>query len=147
MRNKCHPTGRSDRAALPGSVAPRSRLRVVRGLRVARNVLIIAAIAALVAFGPGGGNGADAVLTALSLAFLAVIVAFVYRTYLDNQLTVATLSDGRRALLFGAVGLIVLLIAGNDEFFDSGGGTLAWVLLLAAAIAAIWRVWFEAREY
>ena len=119
----------------------------MRGLRVARNILIIAAIAAVVAFAPGGGNGADTVLTALSLAFLAVIAAFVYRLYLDNQLTIATLSDGRRALLLGAVGLLALLVAGNDEFFDSGGGTLAWVLLFAAAIAAIWRVWFEAREY
>ena len=119
----------------------------MRGLRVARNVLIIAAIAGLVAFAPGGSNGADTVLTALSLAFLAVIAAFVYRTYLENQLTIATLSDDRRAILYGAVGLIVLLIAGNDELFDSGGGTLAWVLLFAGAIAAIWRVWSEAREY
>ena len=83
----------------------------------------------------------------IAFGLIAVIAAFVYRMYLENQLTVATLSDGRRALLLGAVGLIVLLIAGNDEFFDSGGGTLAWVLLFAAAIAAIWRVWFEAREY
>jgi hypothetical protein len=112
-----------------------------------RNVAIIAAIAGLVAFAPGGGNGVDTVTTALILGFLAVMTAFVYRLYLENQLTIATLSDGRRAILFGAVGLIVLLVAGNDEMFSSGGGTLAWVLLLAAALGAIWRIWFEARDY
>ena len=48
----------------------------------------------------------------------------------QNQLTLATLSDGRRAILYGAFGLIALLIAGSDELFSSGGGTLAWILLL-----------------
>jgi hypothetical protein len=43
--------------------------------------------------------------------------------------------------------LIALLIAGSDEMFSSGGGTLAWVLLLAAAVAAIWRIWIEANSY
>jgi hypothetical protein len=116
-------------------------------MRHVRNVLIIAILAAVVAFSPGGGNGADTVLTALTMGFLIALVAFVYQFYRENQLTLATLHDGRRAILFGALGLIVLLIAGTDEFFDSGGGTLAWVLLLGAAIAAIWRVWVEARSY
>ena len=62
-------------------------------------------------------------------------------------MTLATLSDGRRAILYGSLGLIALLIAGTDEFFASGGGTLAWILLLGAAIAAIWRVWAEANTY
>ena len=65
----------------------------------------------------------------------------------QNQLTLATLSDGRRAILYAALGLIALLIAGSDEMFSSGGGTLAWILLLGASIAAIWRVWIEANTY
>ena len=43
----------------------------------------------------------------------------------QNQLTLATLSDGRRAILYGALGMIALLIAGSDELFSTGGGTLA----------------------
>ena len=65
----------------------------------------------------------------------------------ENQLTLATLSDGRRAILYGALGLIVLLIAGTDELFSSGGGTLAWVLLFAGSVAAICLVWKEANTY
>ena len=48
----------------------------------------------------------------------------------QNQLTLATLSDGRRAIFYGAFGVIALLIAGSDELFSTGGGTLLWILLL-----------------
>ena len=65
----------------------------------------------------------------------------------QNQLTLATLSDGRRALLYGALGMIALLIAGTDKLFASGGGTLVWIVLLGASIAAIWRVWIDANSY
>lgn len=100
-----------------------------------------------VAFVPGGGNAADTVLTALTIGFLAAIAWFLYVFSRENQLTLSTLSDGRRAILYGALGLIALLIAGTDEFFDSGAGTLAWILLLGASVAAIWRVWLEANTY
>ena len=43
--------------------------------------------------------------------------------------------------------MIALLIAGTDELFSSGGGTLAWILLLARSVAAIWRIWIEANTY
>ena len=85
--------------------------------------------------------------TALTIGFLAAIAWLLYTLSRQNQLTLATLSDGRRAVLYGALGLIALLIAGTDEFFASGGGTLAWILLLGAAVAAIWRVWVEANTY
>ncbi|MGN6216932.1 MAG: hypothetical protein ACTHN7_08245 [Solirubrobacterales bacterium] len=100
-----------------------------------------------VAFLPGGGNLAEAVFTALTMALLAGITWMVYVLSRENQLTLATLSDGRRAVLYGAVGMILLLIAGSDKLFSSGGGTLLWILLLAASIAAIWKVWMEANTY
>ena len=100
-----------------------------------------------VAFVPGGGNAANTVLTALTMGFLAGITWLIYTLGRQNQLTLATLSDGRRAVLYGALGLIALLIVGTDELLDTGGGTLAWILLMGAAIAAIWRVWLEANTY
>ena len=104
-------------------------------------------LAAVVAFTPAGGNAADAILTAITMGFLAAIAWTVYVLSRQQQLTLATLSDGRRAILYAALGLIALLIAGNDEMFASGGGTLAWILLLGASIAAIWRIWTEANTY
>jgi hypothetical protein len=100
-----------------------------------------------VAFLPGGGNFAAAVLTALTMALLAGIAWMVYTFSRENQLTLSTLTDSRRALLYGAIGMVLLLIAGSDKLFETGGGTLLWIVLLAASIAAIWKVWMEANTY
>jgi hypothetical protein len=100
-----------------------------------------------VAFVPGGGNVASALLAALTMALLAGISWMVYTLSRENQLTLATLTDGRRAILYGAVGMILLLLAGSDRLLASGGGTLLWILLLAASVAAIWKVWMEANTY
>ncbi len=115
-------------------------------MRAARNVAIIMLLALVVAFLPGGGNAAEALITALTMALLAGVAWMVYTLSRENQLTLATLSDGRRALLYGAVGMILLLIAGTDKLFSSGGGTLLWIVLLAASVAAIWRVWMDANS-
>jgi hypothetical protein len=100
-----------------------------------------------VAFLPGGGNFAAAVLTALTMALLAGIAWMVYTFSRENQLTLSTLTDGRRALLYGAIGMVLLLIAGSDKLFASGGGTLLWIVLLGISVAAIWKVWMEANTY
>jgi hypothetical protein len=116
-------------------------------MRTLRNAVIVMLLALAVAFVPGGGNVADAVRIAITMGFLAAIAwaAFVWSR--QNQLTVATLSDGRRAILYAVLGLIALLIAGSDEMLSSGAGTLAWILLLGASVAAIWRIWIETRTY
>jgi hypothetical protein len=116
-------------------------------MRAARNLAIVLLLAVVVAFAPAGGNAAETILTAITMAFLAAIAWTVYVLSRQRQLTLATLSDGRRAILYAALGMIALLIAGSDELFSSGGGTLAWILLLAASIAAIWRIWIEANTY
>jgi len=116
-------------------------------VRTVRNVAIIMLLALGVAFLPGGGNAVDTVFTALTMAFLAGIVWMLYTLSRQNQLTLATLSDGRRAIFYAAFGVIALLIAGTDKLFSSGGGTLLWIVLLGASIVAIWRIWLEANTY
>lgn len=116
-------------------------------MRTARNVAIVMALALGVAFLPNGGNFADAVLTALTMGFLAAIAWMVYALARQNRLTLAALADSRRAVLYGAFGMIALLIAGADKMFETGGGTLLWIVLLGVSVAAIWRVWIEAGSY
>jgi hypothetical protein len=116
-------------------------------VRTARNVAIIMVLALGVAFAPSGQNFADAVLTALTMGFLAGITWMLYVLSRENQLTLATLSDGRRAIFYGAFGLLALLVAGAPKLFDSGGGTVLWILMLVAAVMAIYRVWTEANTY
>jgi hypothetical protein len=116
-------------------------------VRTARNVAIVLVLAFGVAFVPGGSNAAETIFTALTMGFLAGIAWMLYTLSRQNQLTLATLTDARRAIFYGAFGMIALLIAGTDKLFSSGGGTLLWILLLGASVAAIWRIWVEANTY
>lgn len=113
-------------------------------MRTARNIAIIALLAVPIAFVPGGGNVAEAILTALLLAFLAGFAFMVYNLYRQNQLTVSSLTDSRRAMLFGALGGIALLVAGQDEITDGAGGFVIWIGLLIACGFLIFAVWREA---
>jgi hypothetical protein len=114
-------------------------------LLVARNISIIAVLALGVAFLPRGGDVASAVFTAITMAFLAVMTLAVYGASRSNSMTLMGLPDSRRFVLYSALGLIVLLIAGASKMFDTGLGTLAWILLLASAVIGIWLVWSEAK--
>jgi hypothetical protein len=116
-------------------------------MQTLRNIAIIAALAAVVDFAPGGGAAADAVLAALTMLFFAAIVWMVYRLYREQQMTLATLSDGRKAGLFAAVGAIALLVVAYDDFIDWTGGLLLWLALLAGCIAVIFLIWREATTY
>lgn len=116
-------------------------------MRTARNVAIVMVLALGVAFAPAGGNVAEAVFTALTMGFLAGIAWLLYTLSRQNQLTLATLSDRRRAVFYGAFGMLALLVAGTDKMFASGGGTLLWILLLGASVASIWWVWAQANTY
>jgi hypothetical protein len=116
-------------------------------VRTVRDIAIIMALALAVAFAPSGGNVAEAILTAITMGFLAALAWMLFVLGRQNQLTLATLTDARRAILYGALGMIALLIAGSGELFASGGGTLLWILLLGASVAAIWRIWAEANTY
>ncbi|MGK2933442.1 MAG: hypothetical protein ACSLFD_11880 [Solirubrobacterales bacterium] len=116
-------------------------------MKTARNVLIIAVLALGVAFLPNGGNFADAVLTAITMGFLAVLSFAVYQAYRANRLTMLAMPDPRRLVLLSAVGLVVLLISGASMMFSTGLGTLAWLLLLGSAGVAIWLVVSEAKSY
>jgi hypothetical protein len=116
-------------------------------VKTARNVAIIMLLALGVAFLPGGGNAVETVFTAIVMGFLAGITWMLYTLSRENQLTLATLTDNRRAIFYGAFGMLALLIAWQDKLWSTGMGTLLWLVLLAAAVVAIWRVWTEANTY
>jgi hypothetical protein len=116
-------------------------------MQTLRNVAIIAVLALAVAVLPAGGTAADVALELLLMGFLVAIGLFAYRIYLENQLTLSTLSDARRAILYGACGVIALMIVGTDELTGSGTGVLVWVGLIGLSAFAIVRVWTDAQRY
>lgn len=116
-------------------------------MRLARNLLIIALLAAAVAFLPNGGNLADAVMTAITLGFLAAITWAVLQLARSRQLLLDSLPDSRRVVLYAGAGLIVLMVAGAGNLMRSGPGTVVWLALLASGAALIWLPLSEARRY
>ena len=112
-----------------------------------RNVAIIALLAAAVDLLPGGGEAAATVVALLTMLFFAAIAWFTYRVYREQQLTLSTLSDARKAGLFGAVGGIALLVVAYDNFRSWEGGLVLWVALVAACFGAIFLIWRDASTY
>ncbi|HEY7150440.1 MAG TPA: hypothetical protein VH391_02040 [Solirubrobacterales bacterium] len=117
-------------------------------MRLARNIAIVLLLAVPVAFLPGGGQAAQTVVTALTMAFLAALGFALYELYRNNRLTVDTLPDDQRAVLFGSAGVLVLMVAGADPMLGGGGfGAVLWVTLVACAVIAIISVWNRAHTY
>ena len=117
-------------------------------LRTARNIGIIALLAVPVAFLPGGGQAAQTVITALTMAFLATLGFAAWQLYRSNRLTFDTLPDDQRAVLFGSIGVIALMVAGAGKLLGGGGfGAVIWVILVACAVIAIISVWNRAHTY
>jgi hypothetical protein len=116
-------------------------------MQTARNVAIIALLAFFVAAVPGGGETAAVVGAILSMAFLSVIAWALYRFYVDREMTLLGMTDGQRAVVYGAVGAVALLIVGYEEFQSWSGGTLVWIMLMAGAIAAAFFTWRSATTY
>ena len=116
-------------------------------LQTARNIAIILALAAGVDFLPGGGAAAATVLSALMLIFLAAIAWLLYRVYREQQLTLATLTDARKAGLFGAVGAMALLVVAYDDFRSWTGGIVLRIALMAGCVGIIFLIWRAATTY
>jgi hypothetical protein len=118
-----------------------------RGTRTAADVAIILLLALGVAFLPGGGNAAQAAIAVLTMAFLVAIGVAGRQLYRENQLEVSSLGDRERWMLYGGIGLLVLMVAGADSLLDTAGGTLLWIALIALGLIVVARVWIEAHRY
>ncbi len=115
-------------------------------MRTARNIAIIAVLALIVDVVPGGGNVAEGILALISIVFLALIGAAGYQLYRQYRLDYLGLTDGQRALVVGALGAIVLMIAGASELTKSGAGLLVWLAVIAFAVISLIKVWGDARS-
>ncbi len=115
-------------------------------MSTARNIAIVLAIAAAIEFLPGGGDVADLVSRALSAAFIGVFVlggVFLYRRF---RLDLEQLSTGYRALLYGAIGVLVLALAASSRLTNTSSGALVFVALLAGVAGALLVVWRRYRS-
>ena len=117
-------------------------------MATARNVAIIVAISAVVAFLPGGGDSAAFVGAVLSTLITVAFAWIAARLYREHRLGLFSLGDQHRALLYGALGTLVFAMAALTRLFDEGGiGVLLWFALVGGASYALVVVYRHWRAY
>jgi hypothetical protein len=112
-----------------------------------RNVAIILALAAAVAFLPGGGTAAGLVGWLVGVLFIGGLAWFAFRLYREHRLTLFSLEDRWRGLLYAAFGVALLTLTASRELFATAAGTLAWILLITASVFAVFAVYRASRTY
>ncbi len=116
-------------------------------LRIARNVAIVALIAAAVEFLPGGGQVASAFAAALWIVFAAGVAFFAHRLYREHHVSLDGLGDRRRALLYGAAAVGYLLAASRARMWQTGFGEFAWFALAGIVAYTLLAVYRYSRSY
>jgi hypothetical protein len=112
-----------------------------------RNVAIILALGAVVYFVPGGGDAAALIGALLSTAILAAFVMLAVRFYRERRMDILGLPDRWRAILYGALGVIVVAMAARPRLIETGGGTILWLVAVAGSGYALYRVFRYYREF
>jgi hypothetical protein len=112
-----------------------------------RNILIIVAVAAVVAFLPGGGETAGLIYGLLTIGITIIFVLLGVRFYREHRVAIFSLGDQHRALLYGGLGAIVVALAGSGKLLDTGAGTAVFFVLLLGAAGALYSVWVHHRSY
>ncbi len=116
-------------------------------VRTARNIAIVVAIAMAVYFLPGGGRAASTFGAALWVAFAAGIGYFALYLYREHRVSLHSLGDRYRGLLYGAVALGVFVYIARARMWTSEVGKPAWWVLLACVVYALFLVYRRARAY
>ena len=113
----------------------------------ARNVAIIAVIAAAVYFLPRGGQVALTVSSIIGVAFAALIAYFAGRMYIEHRVALYSLGDRLRGLLYGAVAVAVVTIAAQPRMWQTGAGEIVWFAILAGVVYALVYIYRSSRQY
>lgn len=113
----------------------------------ARNVVIILALAAVIAFVPGGGNGGSAVWEVLQIIMFSALAWFAVRIYRERRTELYGLGERNRAILYGAVGLAAITLVGTHRLWHTGPGTIVWFALLMGAVYGVYVVFRAQRQY
>jgi hypothetical protein len=112
-----------------------------------RNVLILLAVAAVIVVLPGGGTGAQVIVQAISLLFLAAFAWIALRMYREHHVALYALGDRRRALLYSAIGVAAVTWTAKGRLWATTSGKIVWFALLAGAAYTVFAVVWSARKY
>jgi hypothetical protein len=116
-------------------------------LKTTRNVVILLAIAAAVHFIPGGGRAASTFEAVLLVAFGLGIGFFGLWTYREQRVSLHSLGDYHRALLYGAIALAFFEWVARERMWLTGVGELAWFVLAGIGVYSLLTVYRQWRAY
>jgi hypothetical protein len=119
----------------------------VSSFKNARNVAIVLALAAAVYLLPGGGRAASTFESVLWVAFGVGLAYMAVRLYREHQITVHGLGEHYRGLLYGAVAVVALAVAGRERMWQTGLGELVWFALIGLVVYALLSVYRHWRSY
>ena len=111
-------------------------------MKTARNIAIIALLAAAVVVLPGGGPAVNVLLTVIGIAFFAAIALLAYRLYMENRFTLESLATRERLVLYISIGVAFLGFAAANRW-----GVLVFIALLALASYGVFWVIMQQRRY
>ena len=109
-----------------------------------RNIGIILLLAVAVFALPGGGTGAAIVSALIGIAFSVAIWFFLMRMYREHRMTIFALGDRYRAIFYGSLAGLLFAGASAARWWDSGGLTVLWFVVVGLAIyglVATYRHW------
>jgi hypothetical protein len=117
------------------------------GMKTARNVAIVALVAAAVYFIPGGGRAANTVEAVILVGFGVGIGYLGLRSYRENRVALHGLGDRYRGLLYAALALGAFAAIGRRGMWQTGLGELAWFVLVGLVVYALLTVYRYSRTY
>ncbi|MDE3070656.1 MAG: hypothetical protein KGJ43_08000 [Acidobacteriota bacterium] len=120
-------------------MSPRMKLTV--------EVAIVLLVAAAVQFVPGGQNTADAVSAALVFAFGVGILWVSVRAYREHKNALYALGDRRRALLYGAVGVLIVTVIARPRLWLTATGEFVFWVIVGLAVYIFFALYWFSRSY
>jgi hypothetical protein len=112
-----------------------------------RNAAIVLLIAAGVYAIPGGGRAANTFEAVVYVLFGIAIGYLGLRFYREYRVSVHSLGDRHRALLYGALALAGVAVMGQKRLWQTSLGELIWFVLVGLVVYALIVVWRYARSY
>jgi hypothetical protein len=116
-------------------------------LKTARNIAILLLIAAAVAFLPGGGRAANTFATVIGVGFAVGIAWAGMWFYRQNRVSIYSLGDRRRALLYGSIGVAVVTVAAKPRMWLTGFGEFVWFVLIGLVVYTLVALYRYSRSY
>lgn len=114
-----------------------------------RNIAIIVGLALAVWLVPGGDRASMTISNLLTIAFVAGLLFFGYRMYMEHRETIFGLPERQRGILYAAIALATITLVATRRMWEDGGGlgAMLWLAFLVLSVWAVYSVWRAQREY